>query len=251
MKVITAQSTKSNSKEAVLELKQKFNSNTVKAITFFASSIYQPSELIAAMNENFPNIQVFGCSTSGEMISCKMNSNSIVAMAFTDEIIEDMKVEVVGNLSNMNLQPTIKSFEDYYKTSFRSLDDTKYFGLIYIDGLSKKEEVILDELGDYTNVVFVGGSAGDDLKFTKTIIYANGKYYDNAAVLVLIKSKVNFGFEKIQSFLAVSGVTRMRSSRRLAEATLASRIRPMISIRSSGGRWVNCNENRATSWEPP
>jgi len=221
LKVLTAQSTKLNAKEAVLELKQKLNCNSeannskannsekssIKALTFFASSNYNSAELIAAMNEIFPNTQVFGCSTAGEIISgnaCNkggMYSNSIVAMAFTDEIVEDIKVEVVDELKNLNLMPAIKSFEDYYQSPFHKLDDTKYFGLIYMDGLSCKEETILETLGDYTNVVFVGGSAGDDLKFEKTIIYANGKYYDNAAVLVLIKSKVGFSFEKIQSFI--------------------------------------------------
>jgi hypothetical protein len=204
MKVLIAQSIKSTPKDAVLELKEKFsnNINNVRAITFFASSIYEPSELTNAMNENFPNIQVFGCSTSGEIISGKINSNSIVAMALTDEVIEDMKIEVVNNISkNLDLQPSIKSLEDYYKTPLNRLDEAKYFGLIYMDGLSAKEEEILDELSDHTNVMFVGGSAGDDLKFAKTIIYANGKHYDNAAVMVLIKSKVAFSFEKIQSFV--------------------------------------------------
>ena len=201
MKILTAQSKKLNSKEAVRELKEKLNASNIKAITFFASSIYA-TELIDEMSANFPNIQLFGCSTSGEIISGSMNSNSIVAMAFTDEVIEDMKIEVVDNLkTNVNLQPTIKSFEEYFNTPFRKLDDAKYFGLIYFDGIAKKEEVVLDELGDYTNVVFVGGSAGDDLKFEKTTVYANGKHYEDAAVLVLIKSKVGFGFEKIQSFI--------------------------------------------------
>ena len=201
MRTIIAQSTKLNPKEAVLELKNKFNANNIKAITFFASSNYDPAELITAMSENFPNIQTFGCSTSGEIISSNMCSDSIVAMAFTDEIIEDIKVEVVNNISsNLDLQPAFKAFEEHYNTPFSKLDDSKYFGLVYMDGLSKAEEKLLDILGDHTNVMFVGGSAGDDLKFAKTIIYANGKHYDNAAVLVLIKSKVGFGFEKTQSF---------------------------------------------------
>jgi hypothetical protein len=201
MRTIIAQSTKLNPKEAVLELKTKFNSSNIKAITFFASSIYNPAELISAMNGNFPDIHTFGCSTAGEIVAGSMISNSIVAMAFTDEIIEDIKIEVVNNISsNLDLQPNFKAFEDYYNTPFYKLDNSKYFGLVYIDGLSKAEEKLLDTLGDHTNVMFVGGSAGDDLKFAKTIIYANGKYYDNAAALVLIKSKVEFGFEKIQSF---------------------------------------------------
>ena len=201
MHTLIAQTTKTNPKDAVAELKNKFNASNIKAINFFASTSYDSAELISAMNENFPNVLTFGCSTSGEIISGNMCSNSITAMAITDEIIDDIKIEVVNNISaKPDLLATINSFEYHFKTPFNKIDDSKHFGLVYIDGLSKAEEWLLDTLGNHSNVMFVGGSAGDDLKFAKTIIYANGKYYDNAAVLVLIKSKVNFGFEKIQSF---------------------------------------------------
>jgi hypothetical protein len=62
MKVLIAQSTKTTPKDAVLELKEKFSNsiNSIRAITFFASTIYEPTELTNAMNEYFPNIQVFG-----------------------------------------------------------------------------------------------------------------------------------------------------------------------------------------------
>ena len=206
MKVFTAQSTKSTPKDAVRELKEIFNSQNseaknIKAITFFASSNYEPSDLIAAMNESFPDITVWGCTTCGEIISGCISANSIVAMAFTSEVIEDIKIEVVTDISkNIDLLPAIESFEEYYKAPIAELDFTKFFGLIYIDGLSKKEEVLLDKLGNYTNIPFIGGSAGDDNKFIRTIIYANGKHYDNSAVLALVKPKVKYGIEKIQSF---------------------------------------------------
>lgn len=200
MKIFTAQSLKTNPKEAVLELKEKLNYSNIKAITFFASSIYDPENLITAMNENFPNIYVWGCTTMGEMITGSIISNSIVAMAFTDEIIEDIKIEVLENTKqNIDIKTTIRSFEDYYSTKLSKLDKTKYFGLTYFDGISKKEEIIISELGEYTNMFFVGGSAGDDLKFDKTYTFANGRCYLDAAIIVLIKSKVKFGFEKTQS----------------------------------------------------
>ena len=201
MKMMIAQSDNSQAKIAVTELKNTLNASNIKAITFFASSIYEPNELIQAFNENFPNIDVFGCSTAGEIITGKISSNSIVAMAFTDAIFEDFKIEVIDNLtSNCDIMPAVKSFETYYSSPLSNLDYSKYFGLIYIDGLSKREEVLLDKLGDVTNVIFIGGSAGDDMKFQTTYIYANKKCYDNAAVLVLVKSKVPFAFKKIQSF---------------------------------------------------
>jgi len=73
-------------------------------------------------------------------------------------------------------------------------------GIVLTDGLSGKEELIIDRIGDLTNVNFIGGSAGDDLKFAATYVYANGKSYTNAAVLALIEPVGDFTFVKTQSF---------------------------------------------------
>jgi hypothetical protein len=58
----------------------------------------------------------------------------------------------------------------------------------------------MDRIGDLTNVTFIGGSAGDDLKFANTYVYANGKSYTNAAVMALLEPGVKFSFVKTQSF---------------------------------------------------
>jgi hypothetical protein len=80
------------------------------------------------------------------------------------------------------------------------LDPAAYVGLIFVDGLSGAEEKLIDKIGDLTNVNFIGGSAGDDLKFEETHVYANGKNFTNAAVLAVMKPGVPFTFIKTQSF---------------------------------------------------
>jgi hypothetical protein len=208
-KLFNAQSKKANPNDAVLELKEIFNAqNTnaknIKAITFFASSNYEHAELINAMNKCFPNITVWGCTSNAEMNSGTITTNSVVAMAFTDEIIEDVKIEVIDN-ENINTEATVCAFEKYYSTPISELDNTKYIGLVYFNGLAgkneflAKEELILDELNEYSNIFLIGGSASDDYSFKKAVTYANGQYYINSTVVALIKPKVKFGFEKMQS----------------------------------------------------
>jgi len=200
MKITKAQSLKSTPRDAVLELKEKLNNSNIKAITFFASSTYNSQELIDAMNEIFPNIIVWGCTSYAEIITGSITSKSIVAMAFTDEIIEDIKVEVIDS-TKINVEDTINSFEKHYSSPISSLDNKKHFILTYFNWGSRNEEEILDKLGDYINIFTIGGSAADDLEFHKAKTFANGKCYDNSAVITLIKSKVNVGFEKMQSFV--------------------------------------------------
>lgn len=69
-----------------------------------------------------------------------------------------------------------------------------------VDGLTCAEEKLMDFIGNGTNVFFVGGSAGDDLQFKATYVYANGKSYTNAAVLALLKVRSGFDIIKTQSF---------------------------------------------------
>ena len=58
----------------------------------------------------------------------------------------------------------------------------------------------MDQIGDRTNVFFVGGSAGDDLAFKQTFISVNGRVYSNAAVLAVLKPARKFAILKTQSF---------------------------------------------------
>jgi hypothetical protein len=80
------------------------------------------------------------------------------------------------------------------------MDPQKYVGIVLVDGLSCAEEGLMESIGDLTNVTFIGGSAGDDLKFKSTYVYTKGKCYTNAAVLALIKPRKGFTFIKAQSF---------------------------------------------------
>lgn len=76
----------------------------------------------------------------------------------------------------------------------------KYVGIVLVDGLSRAEECLMDAIGDMTNVTFIGGSAGDDLKFSATHLYANGKCYDKGAILAIMKPAIKYTCVKTQSF---------------------------------------------------
>jgi hypothetical protein len=153
------------------------------------------------MNGAFQGVVVFGCSTAGEIVSGKMLKGSIVAMALSKEIIQDVIVEVVSNIKiNNDLKPALSSFEKYYHMTMQGADPEKYVGIVLFDGLSCAEERLMDKIGDSTNVTFIGGSAGDDLKFAATYVYAHGKAHTNAAVLAFIMPVGRFDIIKTQSF---------------------------------------------------
>jgi len=69
-----------------------------------------------------------------------------------------------------------------------------------IDGLSGCEEKLNDQLGNLTNVPFVGGSAGDNFMFQSTWLFVDGKAYTNAAILLLMEPANEYAILKTQSF---------------------------------------------------
>ena len=82
------------------------------------------------------------------------------------------------------------------------LDLERWIGLVLVDGLSGAEERLMDQLGNLTDVAFVGGSAGDDLAFKTTLVAAGGVVHRDAAVLVLLECPNGFELLKTQSFVA-------------------------------------------------
>jgi len=205
-KIKTAYATEKGAKEAAASLAMQLLDFNSKVVIFFASSSFSPEEIAKEITEKFRQAKVFGCSTAGELVTGQMLENSVVAMAFSDEVIEDLKIELVQNISQDNgegVEQAFNSFSKHFNEPAKDMDFTKYVGLILIDGLSMSEERIMDKIGDMTDVIFIGGSAGDDCKFTKTYVYADGKSYSDAALLVLLKPKGEFGFIKTQSFCAL------------------------------------------------
>ncbi len=194
-------SNKGTVEEAVKDIKLQLETINPRAVIFFSSSCFDKEKVSHLMKENFKSSEVFGCTTSGEITSGKMLKNSIVAMALSSEIIEDVKVEVVENLNDKNeVKKVFAKFDNYFGESISNAGYSKYLGIVLIDGLSGTEETIMDKIGDLSTHLFIGGSAGDDLKFDKTYVFADGKAHNKAAILALLKPKAAFDIIKTQSF---------------------------------------------------
>jgi hypothetical protein len=199
----SAFSIKCSEKEVVQDIKSQLNCCNPKIVIFFASSDFNQDRLSKLMQEAFNDSIVFGCSTAGEITSGEVLTNSAVAMAISSNIVSDVKLEVVENIKeNLSLEQSFTSLENYFNESLYTMDPSKFVGIVLIDGLSMKEEKIMDLIGNRTNVNFVGGSAGDNFKFVKTYVCANGKSYTDSTILALLKISNNaeFSIIKTQSF---------------------------------------------------
>ncbi len=204
MKIKAICSSEKNLENIISDIRHQSEGFNARMVVCFASSKFDSESLSRQMKQIFEGACVFGCSTAGEIVSGRILKESVVVMLFSPDAIDDVKIEVVENIRNENRIPDVfRRFEDYYKVPMSEMDFEQYVGIILVDGLSGAEEKLMEKIGDLTNVTFIGASAGDDLKFEKTYLYAEGKSYTNAAVLALIRPSAGFDVIKSQSFRAV------------------------------------------------
>ena len=205
-KIKAGYSTDKTVSEAVKVVKSMIGPMDIKTLIFFASSAYEPAAMSRAMKESFPQATVFGCTTAGELVTGMMLKGSLVAMAISPEVISDIAISVIKGIKQEPVAPKVEeafaSFERHFGATMQELDFSQYVGMILVDGLSVAEERIMDRIGDLTNVTFIGGSAGDDLKFERTHVFADGEAYSDAAILAVVKTAAGFDIIKTQSFYA-------------------------------------------------
>lgn len=198
-------STKPSVKEAVSDIKSQLAGYEARAVLYFASPTYDFEELAGTMENSFATASTFGCSTAGEIVSGRLLKNSLVAMAFGRDTVEDIAVETVEDISGAcDVKKAFSAFEKHFGEQPQKMDYRKYLGIVLADGLSMAEEKLIEKIGDLTDVPFVGGSAGDNLEFKKTYVCAGPKALSNAAVLALIKAGREFEIIKTQSFDALN-----------------------------------------------
>ncbi|MDD1727594.1 MAG: FIST C-terminal domain-containing protein [Methanospirillum sp.] len=154
-----------------------------------------------SLKDKFPDATVIGCSTSGEIVSGSMLKNSVVAMALESDVIAGIAADVIDVTDRKAPSRAIIGLAEKFGSKPLDLNPDQYVGIILIDGLSCAEEWLMEKIGDLVNIPIIGGSAGDDLSFKKTWVYLDGKAYNNAAILALMKPACKFDLIKTQSFI--------------------------------------------------
>jgi hypothetical protein len=220
MKAKHAFSTLSDTAAAVREIAGQLPAKDTRLLVYFASPRHAPSVLASAMSAAFPGVPSLGCSTAGEIVSGRMLDHSLVAMALGSDLVRRAFVQPlqhIGAGARAAVGKAFAAFEREFAQPMAALDSDKHVGLVLADGLSGAEEHLMDAIGDSTNVAFVGGSAGDDLQFQRTHLFAGDRVFSNAAVLAVIEAAAPFTILKTQSFRVLSKklvATKVNESRR-------------------------------------
>ncbi len=198
------QSCATDARDAVADFYEMVARPDMELVLFFCSAAYDLDVLAHEMNRRFTGVQVVGCTTAGEIGPEGCRDNSISGVSFAAGVV----CAVTGYL------PDLQNFEvmdadalalDMLQRLERRqprADASNTFAFLLIDGLSVREESVTGALQHRLGErPLVGGSAGDGVRFGRTLVYADGAFRADSFVLVLISTSLPFRPFKLQHFV--------------------------------------------------
>lgn len=186
---------------AVQELYDQINQPEAEVVIFFCSSKYDLKKMSKALNATF-SCHLIGSTTSGEITPTGYHEGSLVGVSIASNEIK-IHSRLISPLSDFSMEMAEKLARDIrddlsFETSFNR---EKMFGYLLIDGLSMQEEKTTSLIhSHFENISIIGGSAGDDLQFSKTAVYWEGKFISDAAAFSLFETNLPFHIFKTQHF---------------------------------------------------
>ena len=180
----------------------------------FASTAQDAAGVAIALRERFPLALIAGCSTTGEIIDGEARRGSLVVAGISGTAARFATVTVsdVAVFDAAGAERSVQALFEQLDVDRESFDPGEYFCLLFIDGLSMREEVVSHHLADALDgVVLLGGSAGDDLAFLRTQVFSNRGAASNTAVLVLGHCPGAFHVVKHQHFARSSKLLAVTS----------------------------------------
>jgi len=181
--------------EVAQEILRSARPQDIELLLFHTTTSFDLEDVTREILHWFPNVNIVGCTSAGEFNKNGYGTNKLLAVAFLKSEFS-IATALVPNLGEVNfdeaheiassLRRTLQSREKRYETE-------QHFVISMLDGLSRHEEHFLETFATaFGNIPHLGGSAGDDLKLEATYVFYNGKFYSDAAVLLLVGTQKPF-----------------------------------------------------------
>jgi hypothetical protein len=190
-------------RDAVAAARMELAGEVFQHVIVFFSIEHDPEVLLGALNSDFADTPVSGCSTAGEIGPLGMMQGGIVFIAFPEagfrvmsEIISEIDKAGVERASEIARRLRIQMIGSASRSAKEHI-----FALVLVDGLSNSEEALTAALHwSLDGIELIGGSAGDGLAFQHTALIHRGKLIRRGAILFVIESALPFRVFKTQNF---------------------------------------------------
>ena len=177
----------------------------LRLVLVFTSAPCDMDALAAALKRRFGAAPVIGCTTAGEITPIGYQENSTIALGLGGPDFVAAPV-LIRDLD----QFTVASGQEVARAALQSVwnqspqwERSQMFGFTLIDGLSGREEAVVSALhAAMGEIPLCGGSAGDCMRFRRTLVFYDGQALSDCAVFVLVGTSLPFCAFKTEHFIA-------------------------------------------------
>lgn len=160
--------------------------------------------LAGALDASLGGVPVFGCTTAGQITTSGYSNETLLLVAFGKEHFR-VSSTLIALQKPLSI-PSIVQQVSRHNTQFTRTGGWNRLALVFADGLSKQEDLLASVLESVLEDICVfGGSAGDGLRFERTRVLRDGRFHDNAALLLLIETDLHYQGVNFDHFMP-SGV---------------------------------------------
>lgn len=189
--VFTARSSGHSESEIATALATQLPWVHCSAVLFFCSTDYDLARLGTAMFAAFPDTQLIGCTTAGEITPNGYERGSVCAIGFHQDWFQ-VNATLLQDLADFDLPKAQVLLEELLQDA-GDAPASEQFVLTLFDGLSSQEEQVLALFDSVLGrIAHFGGSAGDDIRLATTHVFYQGAFYSDAAVFVWLKTPLPF-----------------------------------------------------------
>jgi hypothetical protein len=195
---------------AARELFAALDQPNISLAVFFCSPDYEREALAQALQAQFGDTPLIGCTTVGEITPLGYFTGSLTGFSLA---APDFKVatRLMSDLTNFSMTEGRTIAQGLIQTLSEknlSLDGENTFAFLLIDGMSMREELVASALhSGLQDIALFGGSAGvapGDPALMKTYLYHAGRFSTNSAILTLVTTRRPFVVFKTENFVPTS-----------------------------------------------
>ncbi|MCF8481952.1 MAG: FIST C-terminal domain-containing protein [Rhodospirillum sp.] len=215
--VLVVCSHETDARAAVAEIRAGIGESKPSFVLLFVPATFDRTALAAALREGMTSTEVFGCTTAGQITPEGYENNALLALAFRREHfrVASALVDSAAPVDIAQVVTQSRRLVDRFPSSYGH----RRLALVFMDGQSKQEDVLVAALAQgLRDIPVFGGSAGDGLAYGETLVLHGGSFHKAATLLLLLETDLSFkgiGFDHFTPTDSRMVVTRAVPEERL------------------------------------
>jgi hypothetical protein len=182
---------------AARELHAALDQPNLELVLLFVSRDHANAPFAEALAAAFGDVPVVGCTTAGEVTPAGYREGTVAGVSFAspDFIVRAGLLDGLRDFEIRRANEVVQHLLAELKASAPPAaaeppTGRTVVGFALIDGMAQREETVMTCLdGALGGMPLFGGSAGDGLRFESTSVLWQGRFRDDAAILVLLSTK--------------------------------------------------------------